>query len=307
MGLFGNMMNNYFYGKAGKGDYRIEDMPQNRFQLFGEVLKVRWSAMMGVNLLYIVSWLPAAAWTIINLMMLTSADSGAASNLAGYLSMYLLVLAPCIALTGPFSAGIAYVMRNWARDQHSFVWSDFWDAVKGNWKQALLVSLISGIAPVVLYFGWQFYGSMAASSPLFYVPMGLVLMMFIVWKLMEMVIYTMMVTYDLKFKDLLRNSFLLTIGKLPLAVGIKLLTLVIPALAIAALFIIPGSEPYVMLVFAVLYLLFMPAFNRLILASFSNALCEKYINPKIEGAQSNIGLRPENWDDTEYIPEDDED
>ena len=39
MGLFGNMMNNYFYGKAGKGDYRIEDMPQNRFQLFGEVLK----------------------------------------------------------------------------------------------------------------------------------------------------------------------------------------------------------------------------------------------------------------------------
>ena len=36
MGLFGNMMNNYFYGKAGKGDYRIEDMPQNRFQLFGE-------------------------------------------------------------------------------------------------------------------------------------------------------------------------------------------------------------------------------------------------------------------------------
>ena len=147
---------------------------------------------------------------------------------------------------------------------------------------------------------------MAAKSLLFYIPMGLVLMMFVVWKLMEMVIYTMMVTYDLKFKDLLRNSFLLTIGKLPLAVGVKLLTLVVPILAIAAIFIIPGAEPYVMLIFAVLYLLFMPAFNRLILGSFSNALCEKYINPKIEGAQSNIGLRPENWDDTEYIPEDDE-
>ena len=306
MGLFGNMMNNYFYGKAGKGDYRIEDMPQNRFQLFGEVLKVRWSAMMGVNLLYIICWLPAVAWSIINLMMLTSADSAASQNVAGYLSMYLLILAPCIAITGPFSAGIAYVMRNWARDQHSFVWSDFWDAVKGNWKQALLVSIISGIAPVVLYFGWQFYGSMGAKSPIFYIPMGLVLMMFVVWKLMEMVIYTMMVTYDLKFKDLLRNSFLLTIGRLPLAVGIKLLTLIVPALAIAAVLLIPDSDPYVMLVLAVLYLLFMPAFNRLILASFSNAMCEKYINPKIEGAQSNIGLRPENWDDTEYIPEDDE-
>ena len=266
MGLFGNMINNYFYGKAGKGDYRIEDMPQNRFQLFGEVLKVRWSAMIGVNLLYIVSWLPAAAWTIINLMMLTSAE---AQDALGYLSMYLLILAPCIAITGPFSAGIAYVMRNWARDQHSFVWSDFWDAVKANWKQALLVSVISGVAPVVLYFGWQFYGSMAAKSLLFYIPMGLVLMMFVVWKLMEMVIYTMMVTYDLKFKDLLRNSFLLTIGKLPLAVGVKLLTLVVPILAIAAIFVIPGAEPYVMLIFAVLYLLFMPAFPLLAMSLFA--------------------------------------
>ena len=44
----------------------------------------------------------------------------------------------------------------------------------------------------------------------------------------------------------------------------------------------------------------------LIIASYANALCEKYLNTKIEGAPTNIGLRPENWDDTEYIPEDDE-
>ena len=86
MGLFGNMMNNYFYGKAGKGDYRIEDMPQNRFQLFGEVLKVRWSAMIGVNLLYIVSWLPAAAWTIINLMMLDLRRSAGRAGLSVHVS-----------------------------------------------------------------------------------------------------------------------------------------------------------------------------------------------------------------------------
>ena len=51
----------------------------------------------------------------------------------------------------------------------------------------------------------------------------------------------------------------------------------------------------------------MPIFNRLIIASYSNALCEKYLNVKIEGAETNIGLRPEDWDDTEYLPEDDED
>ena len=36
-----DLMNNYFYGKQGKGDYTVADMPQNRRALFGEVLKVR--------------------------------------------------------------------------------------------------------------------------------------------------------------------------------------------------------------------------------------------------------------------------
>ena len=42
-------------------------------------------------------------------------------------------LIPCIAITGPLTAGICYVTRNWARDEHAFIWSDFRDAVKENW------------------------------------------------------------------------------------------------------------------------------------------------------------------------------
>lgn len=308
MGFFGNMMNNYFYGKAGKGDYRIEDMPQNRRQLFGSVLKVRWGSMVGVNLLNDVCWLPAAIWTIINLMLLFTPDSGIYEQGAtGYLTMYLLLLVPCIFITGPFSAGVAYVMRNWARDEHSFVWSDFWDAVKGNWKQSLVVSLISSLMPLILYVGWVFYGGMASSkSAFFMVPLCLLFIVCIVWKLSEMVMYTLMVTYDLSTKNLLRNAILMTMAKLPLAILIKLITLIVPILGIAIMLIAPGTEVYVMLAVGLLYLLFIPAFNRLIIASYSNALCEKFLNSKIEGARTNIGLRPENWDDTEYIPQDDE-
>ena len=120
-----------------------------------------------------------------------------------------------------------------------------------------------------------------------------------------MIIYTLMVTYDLKTKDLIRNAILLTIGNLPLAVGVKLLTLVFPIIAFVLLFFIPSIELPVILVFCLLYLIYIPAFNRLITCSYSNALCEKYLNSKI-GAPTNIGLRPENWDDTEYRPEDDE-
>lgn len=308
MGIFGNMMNNYFYGKSGKGDYRVEDMPANRFQLFTSVWKVRWSAMFGVNLLHIIPWLPAAIWTIINISLLLTMDAEMLQGGGGgYLTIYLAVLFPLIGITGPFNAGTSFVLRNWARDEHSFVWSDYWDAVKGNWKQALPIAFISGAMPLILYIGWQFYGSMAQNSYFYMIPMGLILLVFIIWKLSEQVMYTMMVTYTLSLRNLIRNSVLMTMAKLPLAIGIKLLTLVVPVAAFAILMLCPGIEMYVFLALGLLYVVYVPVLNRFIIASYSNALCEKFLNSKIEGAQSNIGLRPENWDDTEYLPEDDED
>lgn len=308
MSFFGNLMNNYYYGKAGKGDYRISDMPQNRIQLFGAVWKVRWSSIFGVNLLYMLFWLPTFVWTIINISLLLTADASLlGENASGLMMTYLIGLVPCIFITGPFTAGATYVMRNWARDEHSFVWSDFWDAVKANWKQALPVSLISGLMPLLMYVGWVFYGSLSSTSIIYIIPLCMMFLVFTLWKLSEMVIYTMMVTYDLSLKNLLRNALLLTFAKLPLAIGIKLLTWVVPAIFLLIMFAAESAQIILMLILAFVYLLYLPGFNRLIIASYANALCEKYLNSKIEGAPTNIGLRPEDWDDTEYIPQDDED
>lgn len=309
---FRDMMNNYFYGKQGKADMTPADLPANRRQLFGAVLKVRWSSLIGINLLYLVAWLPAIVWTGINVITLSATAAGDAmsvltrEDVPGLISMWLMILVPCIAVTGPFNAGVTYVLRNWARDQHSFVLSDFWDAVKGNWKQALPVSLVSGLMPFLTYTASRVYGPMMQSSPVFALFMGLVVLVAITWSMITMLIYPMMVTYDLKLGHLIRNSVLLTVGKLPFAVLIKLLTLVVPLLGAGVIALAPGAEPHVLLAAALLYLIIMPAFNKLMTVSYANWLCETYLNTRIEGAQTNIGLRPENWDDTEYRPEDDE-
>ena len=309
---FRDMMNNYFYGKQGKADMTPADLPANRRQLFGAVLKVRWSSLIGINLLYLVAWLPAIVWTGINVITLSATAAGDAisvltrEDMPGLISMWLMILIPCIAITGPFNAGVTYVLRNWARDQHSFVLSDFRDAVKGNWKQALLVSLVSGLMPFLTYTASRVYGPMMQSSPVFALFMGLVVLVAITWSMITMLIYPMMVTYDLKLGHLIRNSVLLTVGKLPFAVLIKLLTLVVPLLGAGVIALAPGAEPHVLLAAALLYLIIMPAFNKLMTVSYANWLCETYLNTRIEGAQTNIGLRPENWDDTEYRPEDDE-
>lgn len=39
--MFARLMNSFYYGKSGKGDYRKEDLPKNRWQLFWEMLRIR--------------------------------------------------------------------------------------------------------------------------------------------------------------------------------------------------------------------------------------------------------------------------
>ena len=307
MSFFGNLMHNYMYGKAGQKDYTVSDMPATRLQLFGEVFKVRWGSMVGVNLLYMVFWLPAVIWSVVALYPLFFSEMPEGLTVQSYISAWLIGLIPCVFITGPFRAGKTYVLRNWARDEHSFVWSDFWGAVKDNWKQALVISLIDGVMPFLAFLGCSFYSQLSQnSSVVWLVPMCILIMVFVIWKLADMLLWTLMVTYELKLRDLIRNAVLMTMARLPHSVGIKLLTLVIPAVAIAVVWFAPSVIMYVLMIVGLLYFLFMPSFNGLIICSYANAMCEKYLNTRIAGAPTNIGLRPENWDDTEYRPEDDE-
>ena len=305
-----DLMNNYFYGKQGKGDYTVADMPQNRLALFGEVLKVRWSGLFGVNLLYMITWIPAIAWTFLNVLALynlLNAEAGvSADDVVGLMNTWLMVMIPCIAITGPFNAGVTYVLRNWARDEHSFVLSDFKDALKANWKQALVISLIDGVMPFLVVTCWRFYSAMLSQSMIFILPAALTLLMGAIWTLASMLAYPMLITYQLKTLDVIRNSVLMTVAKLPFALLIKLATLAVPALAYGLMALIPSIQMQVLMVVVLLYLTFMVAFNKLITVSYANWLFETYLNPRIEGARTNIGLRPENWDDVTYIPEDDE-
>ena len=121
----------------------------------------------------------------------------------------LLILIPCIAITGPFTAGLSYVTRNWARDEHAFPWADYKDAIKANWKQGLLVSTITGCVPFLVYICWRFYGDMAVGNAVWVIPQMLILMLGILWALAVTYMYPMMVTYQMNFRTIIRNSFIL--------------------------------------------------------------------------------------------------
>ena len=311
MGLFDRL----YYGKAGKRDYSEMDMPKNRVSLFFMVLKDHIFDLVKVNLLQLVFWIPFILWTYLNLFALQSIDAeamltaeGGAQELmgtvAGYGMMWLLGLIPCLAITGPYSAGAAYVMRNWARDQHAFLFSDFKDAFKSNWKQALGVSLITAVVPVIAYTAVSYYGGMAGSNALMFLPMIVVLSAVLIYVIMLPLLYPMMVGYELSFKNLLRNAFLMSCARLPHMLLARMITLI--PIFILAVGVLTGSGVAILGV-SLYYLLFGFALSRLVYASFANSVFDRYLNPHIEGAVVRQGLRPVDADEALLDEEDEED
>lgn len=321
--MFGKAMNRYYYGKSGQGDFNRDDLPTNRWQLFWEMLRVRFSGIMRLNLMYVVCWLPAIivigrffAFALTGLdsvsQLQVQAQTGEitmeffneqfalyAQALKSLLFQTLLWLIPAVAITGPFTAGVSYVTRNWARDEHAFIWSDFIDAVKANWKQALITSLITGLMPTVVYVCNMYYGGMAAGNAIFVIPQVLCWLIGIIWSLMVIYIYPLMVTYDLKYKDVLRNALLLSIARLPFSAAVRIGSLV-PAIITAALvYLLTQYSFIILLVFGAYYVLLGFGLSRFITASFTNGVFDKYINPNIEGAQVNRGLYNEDEDDAD--------
>lgn len=108
---------------------------------------------------------------------------------------------------GIVNVGTAYILRNIVKGEPIFMWSDFWYAVRRNWKQALpfgiadaliIALLCSDIYYTVLgtaefFVSFMFWGVVAIS---------------VIYFFMRYYIYIQMVTFDLSIKKILKNSFI---------------------------------------------------------------------------------------------------
>ncbi len=410
------LMNSYFYGKAGKGDYTVEQMPTTRKQLFFTTLRVRFSSMMGLNLIHVLFCQPLIMWVLVAVTtFLSYGDIETAKNISrelraayavydearqnyeqnspqyiaklkvdiskldsdiadmisgkiaeielppiegapaekravtpddiakkekeladmraaldkheklvasdetivetyhealnkataefnvlarnasmGNLSMSLLILIPLIALAGIGSTGQMYVLRNWARDEHSFMVDDYKSAIKANWKQGLAVGLFNGLSIFLFYFAYVTYGNMAADNVFFVVPQMLMVVVLVVWWMMNEIIFPMMVTYDMTLRQLLRNSAIMVIARLPISLAILVGSL-IPAFIL--LFFVPTHIS--ILILLLFYGVIGFSLTGFVFASYANSCFDKFLNPRIEGAEVNKGLRKPEEDDDE--------
>ncbi len=107
---------------------------------------------------------------------------------------------------GPVMAGVTYVLRNILRGEPVFVLSDFWYAMKKNFRQALIFGIIDLLMMAMLVFDVLSYRVNAAYSSinmiLYVVSYGMSILYFFI----RMYPYLMIVTFDMSMFKIIKNS-----------------------------------------------------------------------------------------------------
>ncbi len=209
MGLF------YNYNKPGKGITREEAERRNYF----EILWRKLSKIVTVNLLYLgcnIIFFGAAVFMIAGIF---ASDGNSAEELAAYFAnvfsgraLLPITLFVPFMLIGPTTAGLTYVCRNFARQEHAFIASDFFEHTKKNLRQGLLASIIITLAFYLFITAVIFYYNSGINRTL---VMMLSALMGYILVIASFYVYPLMVTFDLKLSVIFKNSVLLAFLNLP--------------------------------------------------------------------------------------------
>ena len=124
--------------------------------------------------------------------------------------LFLLFSIPIITIPASFAA-LTNVSMKIARQQHVFVFSDFKESFKKNWKQSSLLGIFFLLLFSLVTISLIFYSNALPNNNFLYVP--LFICNFINLLLLFSFIYSfpLLTTVKLSLKDTLKNSFLLSI------------------------------------------------------------------------------------------------
>ncbi len=231
MGLFNN------YLKEGPGVEK--DAPEkHRFFLFFELFGRKPGKLIQLNMIYAITLIPLVIGLLLSLRVNPAIMADGVINvqdlrdyplivLSGDI-IGLIVLVASLFVAGPATAGFTYVIRNFQRQEHAWVLSDFFDNFKKNFKQGTLMAILDLVLCTVMYVALVFYGYMAkdwapelvSAAPYL---MATICVFALVYLWMHYYIYVMMVTFKLKLKDIFHNAFLFAFAKLPLNIFISII------------------------------------------------------------------------------------
>ena len=185
------------YSKPGPGVSK-DAPPKKRIVLYFELLGRKFFPLLRLNLLFLIPVIIAAALVF----------------LIGTTGVVLYVACIPLILLAPFLGGLTYVTRNYTREEHAFILSDFWDTAKSNWKQLMIHCIITYLFIVIMDISIRFYSLQAITQgrPFFYIPLVICLIFCIVFLFMQYYIPLMIITLELNLKAIYKNAWILSLA-----------------------------------------------------------------------------------------------
>ncbi|MBE6757287.1 MAG: DUF624 domain-containing protein [Ruminococcaceae bacterium] len=179
--------------------------------------------------------------------------------------IYILFSLPLVTI-GLAEVGLTYVTRNYAREKHAFVWSDFVDTIKKNWRQALPIGFINALALSVLAFDVYFYLNVETASNVTQVAMcAFAMLLFLVCAFMRYYIPLMIITFKLNWKQLYKNALIFSFVAIFRNLLITAVLAIFYVLSVAS-FLSLAKGAFIPAVFmAAVYLFFFPAFRSFLI------------------------------------------
>lgn len=208
MNLFHN------YTKPGPGVPKNEPRKKG-IKLFFELYFRKTGTYILLNLLYLLTLIPAIAiiWYILMFLLNTVLPLNNELLLtATALTFVLSVTLCCVFSLSPFAAGFHYILRNCSFEMHTFVFTDFIDKFRKNMKNSIIFFFIDLIAVCLSLFCISAYLILSISIPLLVIPLTLFCIALIVYALMTPYKWSMLVTFELSKKQILKNSLFFVLG-----------------------------------------------------------------------------------------------
>lgn len=221
MGLFNG------YLKEGKGVEKDAPKPIRPIYFF-ELFFRKFTKMIQLNLLFMCTTLPF--WIVLYFLgnFLISSLSGNMESFSNALAviaqvvvnpMSLIILLLLCFLLGPSTAGATNILMSYANELPVFLCSDYFEHFKKNFKQASILMMLNVFAGLSTFITWllpivPLYAQNPSISQLaiFRIPTLAVLLLMI---FVNFYAYSIMVKFEMKLLDIIKNSFLFALGRLP--------------------------------------------------------------------------------------------
>ncbi len=215
MGLF------YNHNKSGSGIEK--NAPEkNRIVTYFEILFRKFWKLIQVNLLYSVFIIP---------LVLVFYSLYFMNNMTSKLAVMAVGAIVFVLVFGPATAAVFKIMRSYSMERHSFILTDFKKAFSENYKKSLVMGIINIVSALSVYASIMIYPELAKTyaSDLIYVPMVLSISVGIAIIFISFYSYLLIVATDVSFKNVIRNSIVLTVYSIKKSVISFLVTIVLVA------------------------------------------------------------------------------